>query len=489
MKIDLDRPRSHSKRTSQFSQNMSRFLLTNSSYVPQVIARAPVNSAQAFTASVSQFRFVRRVILTPFIAKLANSRVPVTVRKTASLLYLIGQFPAINHGYLLAEVRHLRKLGFDLRVASVSAPDRPLDRLSSIEREEAALTYYVKSVPPLKAACSILLEFLRNPLRWLRGFFFALRLGGANPKRAAYHLAYFFEAVLVGRHMRRYELTHVHANFSATVALILTRTFPVTMSFAVHGFGELHNPTESHLADCIHSAGFVRSISRYGRGQMMLSCDRSEWFKLVYAPLGIDANAFVPTERCPVSSPARILCVGRLAPEKGQSLLLNAIAALSAAGFPSHLRLVGDGPDRTFLERRAAQLGIAAGVEFVGWVDPPKLTSLYADSDLFVLPSLAEGIPMVLMEAMAMQIPCVAPRITGIPELVGDGVEGMLYSVADLEELTAKIRALLESPELMQQIGKRARLRVMRDYDMARNTERFAEMLAERLAGTTLPKA
>jgi colanic acid/amylovoran biosynthesis glycosyltransferase len=405
------------------------------------------------------------------------------VPKTARLLYLIGQFPAINHGYLLAEVRQLRKLGFDLRVASISAPDRPLDRLSSVEREEAALTYYVKSVPSVKGAWSVLNEIFRHPLKCLRGLFFALRLGGANLKRAAYHIAYFSEAILVGRYMRRYGLTHVHASFSATVALILTRIFPVTMSFGVYGFGELHNPTESHLAERIQSALFVRSISRHGRGQMMLSCDRREWSKLIYVPLGIDVNEFVPRIKIVISSAPNILCVGRLAPEKGQSLLLDAVAALSAAGFTLHLRLVGDGPDRTFLERRAAELGIAACVEFAGWIDEAQLMSLYAETDIFVLPSLAEGIPMVLMEAMAMQIPCVAPRITGIPELIEDGIEGMLYAVADLEELTAKIRALLESSEGMQQIGKQARLRVIREYDMARNTERFAEVLAERLSG------
>ena len=421
----------------------------------------------------------------------ANSALwpPIPVPKAASLLYLIGQFPAINHGYLLAEVRHLRSLGFDLRVASISAPDRPFDKLSSVEREEAALTYYVKPVAPLRAACSVVYEFLRHPLRWLRGFLFALRLGGADPKRAAYHLAYFFEAILVGRYMRRCGLNHVHANFSATVALILTRIFPVTMSFAVHGFGELHNPTESHLAERIQSAVFVRSISRHGRGQMMLSSERSEWSKLIYVPLGIEVGEFVPCEKRPPSSSAKILCVGRLAPEKDQSLLLDAVAALRATGFPLHLRLVGDGPDRKFLERRAVELGIAACVEFVGWVDPKRLRVLYADSDLFVLSSLAEGVPVVLMEAMAMRVPCVAPCIAGIPELIKDGVEGMLYAVADLEAMTIKIRALLESPELMEEIGKQARLRVIRDYDMARNTARFAEVLGEWLARTPLPNA
>lgn len=395
------------------------------------------------------------------------------------LLYLIGQYPAINHNYLLAEIRHLRRLGFDLRTASISRPDRPLDKLSPVEREEMAQTYYLKSVSPLNSAWLTLGEFLRHPLRWLRGFFFALRLGGTSPKRAAYHLAYFSEAILVGRYMRRWGIVHVYASFSATVALILTRIFPVTMSFGVHGFGELHNPLETHLSERIHGAAFVRSISRHGRGQLMLSCDRSEWRKLIYVPLGIDATEFTPGAHRALSSPPNILCVGRLAPEKGQSLLLDAIAALSAAGFPLHLRLVGDGPDRKFLVRRAAELGIAACVEFTGWINQAQLIPLYAETDMFVLPSLAEGIPIVLMEAMAMQIPCVAPRITGIPELIEDCSEGMLYAVADIEDLTSKIRSLLELPELMQQMGKQARLRVMRDYDMAHNTERFAAVLRD----------
>src|SRR5271170_139463 len=147
------------------------------------------------------------------------------------LLYLIGQYPAINHSYLLAEVRHLRRLGLDVSVASVSAPDRPLEKLSADEREEAARTFYVKSVPAPKVAIQNLTEFLTHPLRYLRGLIFAVGLGRSSPRRALYHLAYFAEAILVGRHMRERSLSHVHASFSATVGLIVARTFPVTMSF------------------------------------------------------------------------------------------------------------------------------------------------------------------------------------------------------------------------------------------------------------------
>ena len=397
------------------------------------------------------------------------------------LLYLIGQFPAINHSYLLAEIRHLRTLGLDVAAASVSPPDRPLEKLNPQEREETARTLYVKAVPASRAVLLNLGEFLQHPLRYLRGLFFALRLGRGNSRRAIYHLAYFAEAILVGRHMRKCGIHHVHASFSATVAMIIARTFPVTMSFGVYGFGELHNPSESHLAELIEGALFVRSISGHGRGQLMLSCNRSEWEKLVHVPLGIDATEFALGPQRSFSRTPSILSVGRLAPEKGQALLLEAVAGLNSGRRPVHLRLVGDGPDRSWLENRAAELGIASQVEFAGWVDQDQLMALYRGTDLFVLSSLAEGIPMVLMEAMAMQIPCVAPCITGIPELIEHGVDGMLFTVADMEDLRDQIHTLLDSPQLCARIGTQARARVIRDYDMARNTERFAAVLAERL--------
>lgn len=403
------------------------------------------------------------------------------------LLYLIGQFPAINHSYLLAEVRHLRKLGFDVPVVSVSPPDRPLDKLTDDEREEAARTYYVKSVPVLKVVLLNLSEFLQHPLRYLRGLIFALELGRSSPKRAIYHLAYFAEAILVGRYMRQCGVSHVHASFSATVSLIVAKAFPVTMSFGVYGFGELHNPSETHLAELIQGALFVRSNSQYGCGQLMLWCNRREWSKLIYVPLGIDAADFVPGYRTP-SSPPQILSVGRLAPEKGQALLLDAIAGLRKEGYPVHLRLVGDGPDRAWLGSRAEELGISSSVEFAGWVDQARLMALYAETDLFVLSSLAEGVPMVLIEAMAMQIPCVAPHLAGIPELIEHGVDGMLFIVGDVGDLKKKIHHLLESLDLSAQIGKQARARVLRDYEMARNTERFASLLLEKLGGACPPK-
>jgi colanic acid/amylovoran biosynthesis glycosyltransferase len=393
------------------------------------------------------------------------------------LAYLIGQYPAINHGYLLAEVGHLREMGFEVRVASIALPDRPPEQLSAAELEEAASAFYLKAVPVLAVAMAHLAEALSHPWRYLRGLLLALRLAGPGARRIVYHLAYFAEAVLVGRWMRRCGVSHVHASFTATVALITARAFGVTMSFDIHGYGELHDPVGTRLTDRIGGATFVRSISRQGRGQAMLSCDRDQWSKLEYAPLGIDPVAFAPRPFREEPSPLELLCVGRLAPEKGQIFLIEVVARLVADGLSVRLHLAGDGPDRGWLQREAAARGVSAHVIFEGWLGRDKLIALYGQTDVFVLASLYEGIPMVLMEAMAMEIPCVAPRITGIPELIEHEVDGLLFAVADVDALTCAVRRLAEAPARRRELGTRARGRVVRDYDMAVNTGRFATVL------------
>jgi glycosyltransferase involved in cell wall biosynthesis len=405
------------------------------------------------------------------------------VNSKPKLVYLIGQFPAINHGYLLAEVRHLRRLGFGLEVISISPPDRPASVLTEVERQEALRTYYVKSLSALRIALLNAAEFFRNPFRYLRGFFFALHLAGPSLKPISYHLAYLAEAAIVGRRMRQLGISHVHASFSATVALIAAKMFPIIWSFGVYGFGELHDPSVTHLKERIESAQFVRSISKFGRGQLMLSCERDQWPKLLYSPLGIEVGDFIPTGRnSSGSSAARLLCVGRLSEEKGQALLLESIAALAAEGLCVQLHIVGNGPDRRWLESYASQLGVASSIVFEGWIDEAKLLALYSNTDIFVLSSLAEGIPMVLIEAMALEKPCVAPRIAGIPELIDHGVDGLLFSVADVEDLSRQIRDLLQSSKLREQMGKRAREKVVREYDMTRNCERFARTIEQQLA-------
>ena len=262
------------------------------------------------------------------------------VADSQQLMYLIGQYPAINHGYLLTEIRHLRSLGVQVAVTSVNRPDRPPERLSREEFAETQITYYLKSVSWLGIIQALCGEALRSPWRYLQGLIYSVWLAGLSLSRIFHHLAYFVEALLVGREMRRFGIGHVHASFSATVALITTRIFPVTMSFGVYGYGELHDPGKSHLRERIDGALFVRSISRHGRGQLMLSCDEREWSKLQYVPLGINPAEFPARVSVANNSVFRLLCVGRLAPEKGQVFLLQAVARMNAAGMALNLHLL-----------------------------------------------------------------------------------------------------------------------------------------------------
>jgi colanic acid/amylovoran biosynthesis glycosyltransferase len=409
------------------------------------------------------------------------------VAEPIRVLYLIGQFPALNHRYLMAEIQQLRTLGVQVDVVSVSEPDRPVNQLTREEREETARTYFLKSIPVAEVVAQNLMELLQHPLGYVRGLLFALNLGGLDVRQIFYYLAYFAEAVLVGRLMRQRGISHVHANFSATVSLIVAKTFPVTMSWVAHGFGELHDPVATHLVERIRGALFVRSVSHFGISQLMLSSPRSEWHKLVYAPLGVDAAVPEANPNRTVSSTPRLLCVGRLAPEKGQSLLLEAIQILKSQGRTVLLCLAGDGPDRASLEKLAADLDISSNVEFLGWVDPERLLQLYDDTEICVLSSMAEGIPVVLMEAMAKKGACVAPRITGIPELISHGVDGLLFTVADVNDLVRQLCVLLDSSDLRVQLGEQARMHVARDYNIVQNTKRFADVLREQLRKSGKP--
>lgn len=393
------------------------------------------------------------------------------------ILYLIGVYPAINHYYLLAEIRHLRRLGWEIRTASISQADRPHDQLTAEEKAEAAKTWVVKATPLATILWWTLRTAFTRPKGFFRSLYRAWRMGAGSFNRQVHHLIYWVEALMVGQWMEREGLTHVHASFTATVACLASYCFPITVSIGVYGYGELYDPKGSCLSEKIEAAFFLRSISQHGVNELMLASSRKNWGKLEHVPLGIDIANYEPR---PVGDNGTIclITVGRLSPEKGQFLLLQAIAKLAG---PVRLVIVGDGPDRAELEAEVKSLGLSERVVFEGRVSGERLMALYAQADAFVLTSLSEGIPMVLMEAMAMTIPCVAPRITGIPELVEEDKNGWLYTPADVVSLVDTLQRVIADPEGRRRRGDKAREKVVNAYDMEKNTARFGEVLSRRL--------
>ncbi|MBK8598552.1 MAG: glycosyltransferase [Holophagales bacterium] len=400
------------------------------------------------------------------------------------LAYLVSRYPAISHTFILREVLALRARGFEISVASINDPDRPDAGLTAEERAEAASTYYVKRHGVPGAFGAFLSALFTRPAGFFRGLASAVRLGGTDPKALAKQLAYFVEALMVGRFVTKKGLSHLHVHFmtpASAVGLLVSKVFPVTFSMTAHGPDELYDVTAYRLREKLEASRFVCTIGRYCRSQLMRLTDPCHWEKYEVTPLGVDLAAFSPRPFREAPDPFEVICVGRLVPAKGQHVLLSAVAGLVAGGRRILLRFVGDGPDRASLEEEAKSRGLGPAVVFEGSVNQDRIRALYGTADVFALASFAEGIPVVLMEAMAMEIPCVTTFITGIPELIRDGVDGLLVAPSDEEALAGALARLMDDPALRRTLGPAGRRRVAERYELTRNVEVLAKVFQKRL--------
>lgn len=407
------------------------------------------------------------------------------MQKKIRMGYLISRYPAISHTFILREVRGLRELGFEIETASINGLDRPMAALAGEEREEAGRTFYVKSAGWRGALAATLTAFLCSPTAFLRGLRFALRIGGTDPRRMVFALFYLVEAALIGGWMKRNRLDHLHVHFAtpaATVGLIVTRLFPFTFSMTVHGPDEFYDTTDYRLREKIAGASFIACISSFARSQLMKLSPVTQWTKFDIARLGVFPSIFAPAPRNGAGEWFEILCVGRLVPAKGQQVLIAAVDRLVREGRRVRLRLIGDGPDRAALEAEVARRELSEHVIFTGAVNQDRIREFYAQADVFALASFAEGIPVVLMEAMAMEIPCVSTCITGIPELIRPGQDGLLVPPSDEKELAKALARLMDEPELRAELGQAGRQRVESKYNLERNIGRLAEIFRARLS-------
>jgi len=394
------------------------------------------------------------------------------------IAYLLSEYPTLGHTYLLREVRELRALGWEIQTVSIRRPGERPSSMSAAETEEQGSTWYVLGTPPWEFLWAHLTTFGTRPVAYWRGFATAWRLARFARRPSLFAIAYFSEAILAGHWLRKAGFTHVHSVYSTTIGLILSRIFPVQLSMTLHGPEEFINPDGFGIKEKVEAALFVCSISHFGKSQIMLSSSPADWHKIEVTPLGIDCAEGPPVICREDPAPFRLIAVGRLAPAKGYPILLEAVAALVAAGRSIHLTLVGEGPERSRLEQQASRLGILDKVVFAGWKTQTELHDLYRNSDLCVLSSFAEGIPVVFMEAMALGVPCVAPRIAGIPELIRDGIEGFLVTPASVEELAGAIGDMMDKPSLRRQMALSSRERVVEKYNLHKNAAHLAAIFS-----------
>jgi colanic acid/amylovoran biosynthesis glycosyltransferase len=405
-------------------------------------------------------------------------------RQPLRLGYLVSRYPAISHTFVLREVLRLRATGFEIHTASINPPDRSEAEMSEEERSEAHSTYFVKQTSGFAILSVLLLCLISSPLASFRGLIHAIRLGRGDPRQHGLHLAYFVEAVMIGRWMQRRNLNHLHVHFAtpaASVGMLVAKTFGVGFSLTVHGPDEFYDVSAHRLAEKIDAASFVCCIGQYCRSQLMKLSPPRMWNKFEIAPLGVDPGQFTPREEPPESDSFQLLCVGRLVAAKGQRILLEAARQLIAEGRPVRVSLAGDGPDREQLERFVDENQLRNQILFHGAVSQKQVRALCSQAHAFVLPSFAEGIPVALMEAMAMEVPCISTSITGIPELIESGKDGILVAPSDVQALCRAITKLMDDESFRRAMAENGRRKVSRDYNLLLNIERLGRIFQRRL--------
>ena len=377
--------------------------------------------------------------------------------------YLVSQYPARSHTFILREIRELRKHGFDVRAISVRRPDRPIAEMTPVEAEEAGTSVSILGLPPAALAGIHIKTLLRYPVGYLRALFVALRMWEGSFRGLLLNLAYFAEAVVAGHLFLKAGVKHFHVHFSSMVGLLTVKVFPIQMSITFHGSAEFLDVRSFHLREKVRAALFVRAISSFGASQIMMATDYTDWSRIETIRLGVDGRQFQPCAReRAAGSVAELLYVGRLTRGKGLYLLFDALAELLAAGHRVCLRLVGDGPDRAALTERAQRLGLVNSVIFEGWANEERVREFYAQADIFVLPSFAEGIPVVLMEAMATELPVISTWVNGVPELIENDRDGLLCAPGDSSGLAAAMDRLIRCPEIRTRLGTEGRRTVSR---------------------------
>ncbi len=380
--------------------------------------------------------------------------------------YLTSQYPKASHSFIRREIDGLEALGVHVeRVTMRRAGDDVVDRF---DRAEVERTHVLVDHGALGIVWNLIRGAVTNPVRFGAALVRALRLGWKSDRGTLLHLAYLSEAAKLVRLTRRLEVEHVHAHFGTNppaCALLAQVLGGPGFSFTVHGPEEFDWPVAIKLGQKIAASRFTVAISEFGRSQLYRWCAKEHWDRIEIVHCGVD-DVFLRHEPTPVPDVPRLVCVGRLCEQKGHLILVRAAARLMEEGADFELVLCGDGELRTDVEDLARRLGVLDRIRITGWIGNEEVRDEILAGRAMVLPSFAEGLPVVIMEALALGRPVISTYIAGIPELVVPGTSGWLVPSGDVEALTAAMRdALATSAARLTAMGKAGRTRVVANHD------------------------
>ena len=395
------------------------------------------------------------------------------------IAYLTNAYPKISHGFIRDEILALEKQGISvLRVSVRPSPERLVDPLDQAEQRK---TEVLLDGRPLRLLGAVLARAAKTPWRFAAAAWQALSMGrdaSAGPVRI---FAYLAEACRLADMLEGQGIRHVHVHFGtnpATVARLASLLGPVGYSMTVHGPEEFDAPKPLQLGGKIAGARFVAAVSHYGRGQLLRWSAPADWSRISVVRCGTDERFLrgVEGDGGAGLGSRTLVCVARLSAQKGIPLLIEA-AAMVARDRAFTLRIVGDGEMRAEIEAQIRAAGLEGHVRLLGWQGRDAIGQEILAARAFVLPSFAEGLPVVLMEAMALGRPVIATAVAGIPELVDDRA-GWLIPAGSAEALADAMRAALEADrETLAGMAAEGRARVLRDHDVHKNAAGLARLL------------
>jgi len=397
--------------------------------------------------------------------------------------YLVNQYPKVSHSFIRREIVALERQGIEVLRIAIRGWDATL--VDEGDVKEQALTRYVLQEglsPVLFAALRVL---VLSPLRFFSALSLAIRMSLRADRSLPYHLIYLAEACRMLPWLKTFGAGHVHAHFgtnSAEVAMLAHKLGGPPFSFTVHGPEEFDKPHSMGLTEKIRQSSFVVAISSFGRSQLYRWVEHRHWHKVKVVHCGLE-KTFYDFPRKSISPAPRLVCVGRLCEQKGQLLLIEAARILAQNLVEFELVLAGDGEMRPEIEKLIGQYGLRDVVHITGWISSAQVREEILAARGLVLPSFAEGLPVVIMESLALRRPVLTTYVAGIPELVRHGENGWLFPAGSVEELADAIQAYLALPdEAIETMGDAGYRRVTARHAIDIEAAKLATLFSESAA-------
>lgn len=430
-----------------------------------------------------------------------------SVNERIKVAYIVSRFPKITETFILYEMLAveqqniavelyplLRALDTSIHPEGASLWRKIFERVSKptkkmVMHPEAAKFVERAHYEPLLSKAILKSHFYylqRMPRVYLNTLWTILRANWGSLNYFMGVLGIFPKVVYFAYLMNKDSIHHIHAHFAnhpAAAAFIIHRLTGIPYSFTAHG-ADLQ--VDQHmLCEKIFHAAFVVTISDYNKNLIIEKCGEQVRNKIRIVHCGVDTRIFLPPKNDGhlggSDDPFSILCIGTMYEVKGHTYLIEACRILKEKGMNFVCHLVGDGPDRAILEEQVFKAGLSDQVKFHGQCTRPQVLEYLRNATVVSVPSVPtssgrrEGIPVVLMEAMASGVPVVASGISGIPELVEDGKNGLLVPPRDPMAIADSIQHLINDPVLRLRLGKAGRRKVNHDFNLHKNAASLSE--------------